>query len=194
MDERIDGGCPWPIMELFQKPYLAFSNIFGGQESVLDIACGNNSQRPILLAAFQKVLSSDVADVSGKTHSFSLQDIPADLRVSVAFSFETIEHLPEEDHDLAIANLKRVAPIVVIGSVNRDGPDFYKGHEIWKAKNGKNPYHLHEYGVSAWRDRFPVSEGWNHFGTRIIGTQLVLTPGIDENSYCNYAVLKQWNP
>ncbi len=155
--ERVDAGTPTKIVQTFMAPYIEFSRRYGNKDlTILDCACGNRYQTMILEDRFKTVTSVDKDEKDGVI-GFDLGSGPlpfGDKEFDVVFSFETIEHLPEEKHRDFVAELIRVGRLVVIGSISADGLDFVGEHEIFKAANGNNPHHLKEYTRAEWADFF----------------------------------------
>jgi len=203
--ERIQADTtPKIIQDLFQFPYNHFgyslleysnSNASTLDSVLLDIACGNCVQTPLLEPYFKGIISMDVEPTKDFVIKASILDIPLpDKYVDYSFSFETIEHIEYEDQLDAIKELLRVTKkCVIIGSVNQDGPDTIEGHEIWKAKNGNNPYHLGELTAENFMilcasvaDTCEVE----FFGSVYRNGQFEMVPGLGSDRYCNYAVIK----
>ena len=89
MDERITDYAPQIIKDWLLCPYLFFSDMYQNH-SVLDIACGENSQRPILEKKFKAVISADVGENLGANIiTLDLAKLPRNIEVDVSFSFET---------------------------------------------------------------------------------------------------------
>lgn len=145
MIERADNETPKEITDWLLSPYHYFSNLLGSKEAVcLDVACGNNIQLDILKSKFSKVISIDKESNNETVISGDILalDIP-DKSVDIVFCFETIEHLKPTDLKQILSELVRVTKChVVIGSVNRLGPD--KLNDVIIFKNGNNPFHVYE--------------------------------------------------
>lgn len=200
--ERIQSDTtPKIIQDLFQFPYYEFSNDLDKSDmrklKLLDIACGNCVQTNMLKGIWGEVISMDVESTKDFVVKANITNIPLpDNAVDFTFSFETIEHLPYDEQLIAIKELLRVTKeYVTIGSVNQDGPDFIEGHEIWKAKNGKNPYHLGELAQEKFMelcasvsDTHEVSFFGSIFDDET--SSFHIEPGLGSDRYCNYAVIK----
>ena len=192
--ERKDDNTPTEIIDLFNLPYKHFSNLLPNTYSLLDCACGNREQHQYL--NFRKIFGVDLLDIDEDgtylkwdlTKPFPFDDNSFDC----SFSFETIEHLPEEYHIQFINELIRVTKYdVFVGSISSDGSDFINGIEIYKAKNGKNPHHKFEYSRSSWRNFFDDNFS-NHeksyyisIGDDIIADEDIIT------FYSNYIHIKK---
>jgi O-antigen biosynthesis protein len=193
--ERMDDETPEAIVSLLQFPYVYFGNMLSSKDgTLLDIACGNGFQTPFLKDKFKNVISMDIdASVPGVVVG-SITDIPLKSNeVEVAISLETIEHVSESDQRIAMMELIRVtSKYIVIGSVDETGEDFIDGIEIYKAVNGKNPHHLHEFNrhtfvtfIEEFSEYFTDIQYYQSSHNPITGFEMEtdLQPG----RYCNYA-------
>jgi len=195
MHKRIDNGTPQIIIDLFQFPYFQFGNQYGANNLILlDIACGNGLQTPFLKSKFKHVISMDIDPQNVDVIQASITDIPLENKmVDVSFSFETIEHINQDHQHKAIQELIRVTKdIIIIGSVNETGVDFIDGHEIYKAINDKNSYHICELNhdtfpslVNNYKDRLDIS-----YYQTVYEDKLMIHPGLQSHAYVNYAVCK----
>lgn len=152
--ERMTDDTPLSIKTWLLFPYQYFSLMFNNKKEniLLDIGCGNNIQRPILINNFKEVISMDISANDKDIINGSILNIPLeDKTVDISFSFETIEHV--SNHQKVISELKRVTKkIIVIGSVNRLGPDYIENDIIFK--NGRNKYHVKELSHLDWKILF----------------------------------------
>lgn len=191
--ERVDNQTPQEIVDLFQFPYKFFSNMLGNKRrTVLDAGCGQATNYDLLKKKFKKVILVDKEKFRDDVIQCDLLHIPLeDKSVNVVFCFEVIEHLTEQKE--LLEELFRIAKdYVVIGSVNKYGPDYFKGVEIYKAKNRKNPYHLQELDCLEFRalndSVAPDASIVNYWNSQREGDELVPKEGLSINGLVNYAI------
>jgi len=161
--ERMDNVVPTPIAQWLLAPYLEFSLRFGGKDKkLLDCACGNMYQKPILDDRFEEVFYVDkiFPELFADTYQIDLETekLPwIDNYFDVVFSFETIEHLTPERQLLFVEELTRVGKSVIIGSVSSDGPNYIGEHIVYKSAMRMNPYHKREFRADEWKDFFDTN-------------------------------------
>jgi SAM-dependent methyltransferase len=186
MNERVTEKAPMPILDLFLLPYLWIRNkkLPG---SYLDIGCGKLLWGKNLLNA----VSIDIQKTSAE------MDIIADT-VKLPFSgnsfdfvlcFETIEHI-KKDKSAIEEILRVVSQVAWIGSVNKIGPDFICGIEIWKKKNNKNPFHEREYNPEEFKkliNSCPLAGSVNYYHSIYENDRYKIEEGLSREGYCNYA-------
>ena|GEM_PF-6569835 len=153
--ERLTEEAPKIIKELYITPYRYFSYMFWqkGYKSIIDVGCGNGYGTMIMKGFFRKVLAIDKQEKPIVINEFIQCDatkIPVGNRkFDGIFCFETIEHNAMEEQKLIVKEINRISKRgFVIGSTNRDGPNFIEGIEIYKGS--KNPYHIKELGLKDW--------------------------------------------
>lgn len=198
--ERIEKNTPISVIQLFQLPYTYFSGVFGNKKSnLLDCACGSMYQTFMLEDRFQSVFSVDKQIVRpGKnTYEIDLTQIGTlpfkDNFFDIVFSFETIEHLPEETHCSFVTELFRVGKKVVIGSISKDGPNYIQDSLIYKSATGTNPYHLKEYTSWEWAyffSMFSINQKPEFYHSGFRNGMLDIISGINPaNGFSNYVIL-----
>lgn len=155
---------PIPIAKYIEAPYKLFSKNLKISENDLVLDCASGE------GLFQynipgKIVSIDYEQTKAK--NLIVYDIIhnngklpfIDNQFDYSFSFETIEHLPFEIHDIFVNELIRITKHkVVIGTVMADGVDYIENYEIWKASSGKNPFHIAEYNLSKFKN---LLSKWN---------------------------------
>lgn len=185
MIERLDKDTPIEIQDWLMFPYIYFSNLFENSElTLLDIACGNNYQYPMLKEKFKKVISMDNSAKGKNIKKGDILNIPlSDKSVDITFSFETIEHV--EDHARVVSELQRVTKnTVIIGSVNTTGPSFIGEVEIFKGE--KQPFHIKELSLKEWKLFF----GNQIFlQSKIKNKEWMMSNKLDNKGYSNYVIL-----
>lgn len=193
--ERITQNTPPEIKELFRFPYEFFSQKYGSKKrTVLDAGCGEAINYDLLSKKFKIVYLADKEKSREDVIQCSLENLPLISKtIDITFCFEVVEHFPKENQDKLLEELARVTEdYLIIGSINKDGPDFYKGVEIFKAKTNTNPYHLNELNVedfTALNNRLlPLESVIDYFHSEIEDGQLVMKEGLSANGFCNYAV------
>jgi ubiquinone/menaquinone biosynthesis C-methylase UbiE len=121
-------------------------------------------------------------------------DIPLDDdSIDVVFCFETIEHI--EDQHQVLRELKRVTRPggeVIVGSVNKDGPNEIGGVEIFKGD--LNPYHVKELGVQDFlflfgRNAYYLQSVYNSGKVYDSSSWKMVEGLLSPQGICNYAVL-----
>ena len=187
--ERLSEDTPIQIVELFQFPYKYFADLFSSSNSftLLDIACGNALQKDMLLETFSSCIFMDSFPQEDFILKGNILDIPLlSKSIDVCFCFETIEHV--EDHQIAVDELLRVTKkFIVVGSVNKDGPSFIDGVEIYKG--AANPFHVRELGVLDFLSLFRSYNVLQFFSSRYDGEVFYMDSGLTSNGYCNYVLL-----
>jgi len=190
MIERIDNDTPPEIQRLCLFPYIYFSRQFGStatdhfQNSILDVACGNAFQKDILKQNFHTVKLGDAVAEKGiiQTDVTNLKEFK-DNEVDWIFCFETIEHVL--DHKAVVNSLKRVAKRgIVIGSVNKEGPDYINGIEIFKGD--KNPYHLKELDTKTFQE---LDTDMTLLHSKFENGYMVMRTGLSKEGLCNYGII-----
>ena len=139
------------ISILHRQRYMATLDLLKGKR-VLDAACGEGYGSAMISAVAKEVVGIDISEeaIENATNKYqrenlrfmmsSVTDIALDDgSVDVVISFETIEHITEQDQILFLKEIKRVLSsngILIISSPDRknysDIPHFY------------NKYHIHE--------------------------------------------------
>jgi len=132
----------------------AFARRFLAGKRVLDVACGEGYGSALLAAVAQHVVGVDI-DPAAIAHARAKYGSYGNLRfeqgtatalplpertVDVVVSFETIEHLAEEDQPRMLAECARVlkpAGVLVLSAPNR--------LEYSDARGYRNPFHRHEH-------------------------------------------------
>lgn len=198
MSEKIDEVTPTSIVQLFMLPYIEFSKRYGGKNKrLLDCACGNGYQRQLLKDRFGSVSFVD-KDIESVNDSYRIdlekERLPfLDNEFDVVFSFETIEHLPEEAHLPFIDELLRVTnDVLVIGSISKDGPNYVGQDVIFKKALGNNPYHKKERATWEWKGLFNDLFKVSRFHHSILGPEgFTIVPGLTELGFSNYVVIRK---
>lgn len=163
--ERIDFEAPEIIKDLFLHPYRYFSMEFynRGFKEMLDLGCGNGVGMGVMEKFFPKVIGVDRQALGlGNQIQADVTDISMIITDGIdgTFCFETIEHLDKEGQEKLLSEIERVSRCgFVLGSVNKDGPSFVNGVEIYKGK--KNPYHLLELNT---KDFWELKERYSKKG------------------------------
>jgi len=184
MIERIDNSTPIEIQNWLMFPYEYFSKLFENFDlTLLDIGCGNNFQYEILKSRFQKVISMDFSTKGENIQFGDILNIPLpDKSVDMTFSFETIEHV--DDHIRVWSELKRVTKhMIIIGSVNKTGPNFINNIEIFKGE--KQPFHKKELSADQWRNFF--GEGI-YFQSILRDGEWRMALGLNNDGYSNFFI------
>lgn len=185
--ERNEGGAPYQIDDWLMFPYKYFSIMLGDKSSsLLDLACGNNPQRNILTSHWKTVTSGDYMAEGPHIERMNVLDLPTDKSYDTAFSFETIEHIARENHAEIVQNFMDIANQVVFGTVNLDGPCKLDEHEIWVGDN--NPFHVAEYTIAQWKERFPTAE---YFQSVYKNGEWSMEPRLTEDGISIFALLKR---
>lgn len=159
MEERPSDGTPKNILNWLAAPYKFFGEEFGNKNStLLDSACGERIQNKFM-PGFTKIFGLDMIDrpndTNYKKHDLSTRLPFADNSFDYVFSFETIEHLPKENHEAFVKELLRVCrKTLIIGTVSADGPHDVGGDIIFKAVLNTNPFHLYEYTSKEFEEFF----------------------------------------
>lgn len=146
--ERVDKTTPEIIKKWFVFPYqwVKEMNLEG---TFLDVGCGEmNFGKELLNSIGVDIANGLETDyIKGDARELPFEDKSFDY----VLCFETIEHIKEQKE--VVKELVRVArKKVFIGSVNKNGPNFIEGIEIYKGK--KNPHHLKELGVIGFYNLF----------------------------------------
>lgn len=181
--ERIDKETPLIIKELCFFPYqwVQEMNLTG---SFLDVGCGEENFGSKLF----NCTSIDIArDLDTDYIQADAQRLPfLNRSFDYITLFETIEHIKEQRK--VINELVRVARRkVFVGSINKDGPNFIDGIEIYKGT--QNPYHLKELGIAEFKDLFrdyPKKSFYHSVYDGEFKMKLDLSP----RGYCNYVIVE----
>ena len=148
MKERVDKGTPQIIQDLFAYPYYWVKEI-NLEGTFLDVGCGERNLGKELFNAEGVDIAGNLKTIYKKMDARNL--LWSDKSFDYVTCFELIEHIPEEDQRQVIDELLRVArKKVFIGSVNKNGPNFIEGVEIYKGE--RNPFHLRELGITEFID------------------------------------------
>lgn len=191
--ERVTKETPKEIIEIFSFPYKHFSFLGKKTRTVLDAGCGQATNYDLLKQKFGKVILIDKEKTREEVIQSSLLKLPLENKsVDVTFCFEVIEHFSEIEQEIILKELFRVTKdYVIVGSVNKNGPDFYKGVEIFKAKNNKNPFHVHELDMKDFiilnNSIDPDDTIVDFYHSEPRGDILSLEPGLSEAGLVNYA-------
>jgi len=189
-------NAPKEIRDLLEFPYVWISKQLKGQyKNGLDIGCGSEQ----LGNKYMGLESADIADnLGGK---YDKQDITKltykDNQFDLVVSLETIEHVKQQAK--ALEELLRVSNRwVFLGSVNRTGPDFIKGVEIYKGE--KNPYHVKELDrqqlqrlVNKALSKIKTEALFNlYFSNLDDAGNLVMESGFNRlRGFCNYVLIEK---
>ena len=196
MFERSDSDLtPKIILNLFDFPYQYFGDrLKDKNKTLIDIACGSRLHLD-LEQKFKKVyfIDKDNVGIEDKIFIGDIRNLSnfKDKTTDITFSFETIEHIEEQEQ--AFRELIRITKKkIVIGSVNQDGLDFIDGVEIYKAKNKKNPFHIKELGVEGFRSLIESFDYKTFFFHSIYKNgKFKMKADLNRISgLCNYALIK----
>lgn len=185
MEERPTEGAPQNIINWLAAPYKFFGEKFGNDtQSLLDAACGERIQNKFL-SKFKLVYGLDMIDrpedFNYTKHDLSTRLPFADNSFDYVFSFETIEHLPKALHESFVNEILRVARrTAIIGTVSADGPDYVGEDVIFKASLGTNPFHLHEYTSTEFKEFFDKFEPSKYYISKFENGDTIVTSGLSE--------------
>ena len=192
MAQRINNKTPLQIINLFTMPYVYFTDMLASKDlTLMDIGSGEALSRGYLNHKWKYVTYFDKEYHDEAVAVGDITNIPKDDKsVDVTFCFETIEHVNHLNQNLALKELERVTKsLIVIGSIDKFGLDYVNGVEIFKAKNGTNPYHINELDVLSFPEliesRFDVVDYYHSNANMTIVEGLQSRP----KGFCNYVII-----
>lgn len=160
IERQVVDNTPAPIKKWLRMPYdFIGETVIKASRSqpekmprFLDISAGNGVNQDCLMGEVWSVDYHDNQEAKLERYTRVDLNVP-DLRLpfedkffDFVVSFETIEHLNEENHVGFVKELLRVSTYgVLCGTVATDGVDVLDGFEIYKASLGTNEFHLKEY-------------------------------------------------
>lgn len=158
---------PAPILEVGGGSRRLGHTLLGATDLDHDPACGNDVTGDMLALPF------------------------AEASFASVLCLETIEHCATPL--LALAELLRVARhVVLVGSVNHDGPNFLGTDALWKGSS--NPYHLSEMGTRAFRRLFGGLSVAFYGSLLTVEATIAICPGLHAGALSHYAFVTKAPP
>lgn len=181
--ERLDKNAPPVIINLIKSTYywILKKRLRG---TFLDVGCGEMNFGNELFGAVGTDIAKNLKTCYTRADATQLPFL--DKSFDYIICFETIEHILEQKK--VIKEFERIArKKIIIGSINKDGPEFIEEIKIWKGK--MNPFHIKELGIKDFKRLFKRFKNKKFYRTSYDGKKFFMMEGLTKFGYSNYVVI-----